>query len=223
MAFNLGVIMDYIEIKNLEKYQPQYKDGRKAIWIRWDISSIEDYRISKLTSAQRWLFIELICLGCRHKNQIPYDLEWLSQVAKHPYKHILNDLKRLQEKELIVTNCNKMLQNVPTDRQTIQTLQTIQTDNISSKLLDYFSLKTNKKLKHTTMRIGLIENRLKDYTEEQIRLAIDNFVKDDWVDRHKFMDIQYCIGIRNKVDNLEKWLNFKSKELSLKEKWLKKE
>ena len=34
---------------------------------------------------------------------------------------------------------------------------------------------------------------------------------DDWEDRHKYCDVIYCIGIRNKIDNLEKWLNYKQK------------
>ncbi len=43
---------------------------------------------------------------------------------------------------------------------------------------------------------------------KELRGAVNNFLKDDWPDRHKYIDIVYCIGIRNKIDNLEKWMNF---------------
>lgn len=80
------------------------------------------------------------------------------------------------------------------------------------KLFDYFCLKTGKKLKLTEVRKGIIEKRLKDgYDMSQLRQAIDNFIQDDWPDRYKYIDIVYCIGVRNKVDNLEKWLNWKPK------------
>lgn len=35
-------------------------------------------------------------------------------------------------------------------------------------------------------------------------------MKDDWENRHKYMNIVYCIGVRNKVDNLDKWLNLQT-------------
>jgi uncharacterized phage protein (TIGR02220 family) len=202
--------MDYISIKNLEKYQPSYIDGRAIIWIRWDISAIGDYRISKLTPSQRWLFIGLICVACKQKNTIPLDEKWISEEVKYPLKSIRNDLNMLQKYELIVTNCNKMLQNVLTD---ICITDICITDIHKAKeIFDYFLLKTKKSLKYTQGRQGIIELRFKDgFTSEQMKQAIDNFVLDDWVERHKFVDIVYCLGIRNKVDNLEKWLNYKPK------------
>ena len=81
-----------------------------------------------------------------------------------------------------------------------------------TEFFDYFLLKTKKSLKLTPERKKIIEKRLDDdYTLEQLKLAVDNFMADEWPDRHKFIDIVYCLGIRNKVDNLDKWLNVKSK------------
>lgn len=107
-----------IHIKNIEDYQPNYKDGRNLIWIRWDINTISNYKISKLSPSQRWLFISLICLETKAKKPIVFDIDWIAKAADYPKKDILNDIKVLQEIELIVTKCDIMSQNVPTDRHT---------------------------------------------------------------------------------------------------------
>ena len=61
-------------------------------------------------------------------------------------------------------------------------------------------------------RVELIKKRLKDgFILDQLKQAVDNFVQDDWEGRSKMMDLVYCIGVRNKIDNLEKWLNYKPK------------
>ncbi len=204
--------MDYIQIKNLDKFQPHYRDERKAIWIRWDIAAIGDYKISKLSPAQRWLFIGLIGLASKHKNQIPYDLKWIAEEVKYPEKHILNDLKMLQTLELLVTNCNELQQN-STYRQTDR-----QTDNIEiAEFFNYFLLKTKRKFILTPTNRTLIKKRLADsFTFEQMKQAVDNFSQDDWADRKKYGDLLYCIGIRDGIDNLQKWMNYTPKPKAIK-------
>ncbi|GAH65236.1 unnamed protein product, partial [marine sediment metagenome] len=76
--------------------------------------------------------------------------------------------------------------------------------------LDYFNLKTGKKLTLTDVRQRIIEQRLKTHTLDQLKIAVDNFILDTWEDRHKFTDVVYCIGVRKGIDNLEKWLNYSS-------------
>ena len=80
--------------------------------------------------------------------------------------------------------------------------------NIIQEFFDYFLLKTKRAFTLTSGRASIIEARLKTHSIEQLKKAVDNFVLDTWEDRHKFTDIVYCIGIRNKIDNLEKWLNW---------------
>ena len=169
-----------------------------------------DYKITKLSPNQRWLFIGLICLACTHRNQIPYDLEWLSTAIKYPLKPILNDLKMLHTLELIVTNCNELLQNGTTYRHTDE-----HTDSIGiAEFFNYFLLKTKRKFILTPTNRNLIKKRLADgFTFDQMKQAVDNFILDDWKDRHKYSDLLYCIGIKDSVDNLQKWLNFKPSEL----------
>lgn len=65
-----------------------------------------------------------------------------------------------------------------------------------------------RELKPSIKRHDIIKKRLKEgYTVEQMKEAADNFSKDPWPDRHKYSDIVYIFGIRNGVDNLEKWLH----------------
>jgi uncharacterized phage protein (TIGR02220 family) len=76
----------------------------------------------------------------------------------------------------------------------------------------YFLLKTKKSLKLTPERKAIIEKRIMEgRTLEELKKAVDNFVSDEWEGRKSYIDIVYCIGVHNKVDNLDKWLNFKPK------------
>jgi len=83
--------------------------------------------------------------------------------------------------------------------------------DMSLSFLSYYNEKTKKHFRPTKSNLDLINSRLKDgFTVEQLKMAVDNFVKDDWVDRHKYMDLIYCIGKqRGKPDNLERWINWK--------------
>jgi len=86
-------------------------------------------------------------------------------------------------------------------------------ETIQKKIKEFFAyylLKTQKDFKLTEDKCKLIEKRLGEgYTLEQLKLAVDNFVKDPWPDRQKHLDLIYCIGKqRSKPDALEKWLNF---------------
>jgi hypothetical protein len=204
--------MEHISIKNLERYQPNYKDGRSIIWVRWDIDGIRDYKLSKLTPGQRWLFLSLICIACKHKNNLPLDYEWLSYETIYDKRYIINDIKALQEINLLVTKCDKSSQNVPTVTDSnIHTVTDIHTQDVTS-FFEYFCLKTKKRFTLNQVRRDIITLRLKDHSLDQLKLAVDNFIQDDWPDRHKFIDIVYCIGTRGKVDNLEKWLNWQPKK-----------
>ena len=110
--------MNHIEVVNLTKYQPHYTDGRKMIWVRWDISSMYDFKIVSLPVDGKWLFLTLICMASETNNNIPNDDDWLSHVSGVPKNRISSIISLLQTLGLVVTKCDKMSQNVPTDRQT---------------------------------------------------------------------------------------------------------
>ena len=75
------------------------------------------------------------------------------------------------------------------------------------EFFDYFNLKNKTKLRINDKREKIIESRLRTHSLIDLKRAVDNFSQDTWADRHKYCDIVYCIGIRNGVDNLERWLN----------------
>jgi uncharacterized phage protein (TIGR02220 family) len=87
-----------------------------------------------------------------------------------------------------------------------------ETLEVITNFFNYYLLKTKKTFKLSPVTKSLIKQRLDNgYSLEQLKLAVDNFIQDDWKDREKHMELVYCIGVRNKVDNLEKWLNYKPK------------
>ena len=75
-------------------------------------------------------------------------------------------------------------------------------------VLSYFNETCDKKLTLNTERRKIILSCLeKNRTFDDIKRAIKAFSQDDWSDRAKFCDLIYAIGIRNKIDNFEKWFN----------------
>jgi hypothetical protein len=79
-----------------------------------------------------------------------------------------------------------------------------------AEIFSYFLLKTNQKLQLTPERKTIIEKQYEDgKTLEDLKKAIDNFIQDPWEDRPKYMDLVYCLGVRNKISNFEKWFNWK--------------
>lgn len=80
-------------------------------------------------------------------------------------------------------------------------------------VFDHLCLRGNKKYKLTPERESIIQERFKQgYTAEQMMKAIDNCAADSWEDRIKFFDVVYIIGTRNKINNLDKWLNIAIKQ-----------
>ena len=58
------------------------------------------------------------------------------------------------------------------------------------------------------IRRRIIESRLHDGCSlADLKQCVDNMITDPWEDRHRHCDIVHCIGIRNNVDNFDKWLN----------------
>lgn len=66
--------MDYISVKNLDKYQ-HYKD-RNITWIKWHIQDI-DHKFDSLNAGVKWCFISLIGIACKCDNRIEFDVDWL--------------------------------------------------------------------------------------------------------------------------------------------------
>lgn len=73
--------------------------------------------------------------------------------------------------------------------------------------ITHFNAVVGTRYNLTPEREKLILKRLKDHSLEELKAAADNFSKDEWPDRYKYRDIQYCIGTIGGKDNLDKWMN----------------
>lgn len=80
---------DYLEVKNLDKYQ-HYKD-RHLIWIKWYIKDI-DKIFDSLPAASKWLYVGIIGIACRCDNKVTRDVEWLHKELA--YKEKTGDFKK---------------------------------------------------------------------------------------------------------------------------------
>lgn len=70
-----------------------------------------------------------------------------------------------------------------------------------------------KKYKSTSERIKIILICLKKgRSPDDIKKAILNFSRDTWVERSKYMDLVYAIGVIRNIDNFEKWFNMTPKK-----------
>lgn len=59
----------------------------------------------------------------------------------------------------------------------------------------------------------LIESNIKDgRTFDEFKTAMANFVKDDWPDRNKHIELKYVIGVVRGIDNFDKWLSVGTKK-----------
>lgn len=76
--------MKYIHVKNLEKYNPGYKD-RHLIWCKIYFSMLNtDYEFDLIDDIDKWRLIALIMLELQRKEYIPYDEKWLqSKISNH--------------------------------------------------------------------------------------------------------------------------------------------
>jgi len=74
---------------------------------------------------------------------------------------------------------------------------------------NYYVLKIGKRLTLNDDRKKLILKKLEDFSLEDMKKVVDNFVADGWYISKNRVDLVYCIGVRKKVDNFEHWLNWK--------------
>ncbi|MBU4311798.1 MAG: hypothetical protein KJ706_03675 [Candidatus Omnitrophica bacterium] len=91
------------------------------------------------------------------------------------------------------------------------------------EIFAHFLLKTQKTYSLTNERRSIIEGRLREgRTVGEMKRAIDNFARDDWEGREKYIDIIYCLGKqRGKPDNFDKWQNCKPAQEAPGKGWAK--
>lgn len=68
----------FLHVKNFDAYQ-HYKERNISSWIKLYYKTLDDYTISKLTNAERWVFIGLLLIAGKNDNEIPADYPFLSE------------------------------------------------------------------------------------------------------------------------------------------------
>lgn len=202
--------MQYIHIKNLDKYHPNFKD-RNLIWCKVYFTMINgDPEFEMLCEIDQWRFVKLIMLEIQTKKPVPIDEDYLKRkgfdLKKRPISLTLQMIHNFVDvciQEIRQCGENRSVEvDIEVDKEVEKN------KNRVGEFFSYFLLKTKKELELTPDRRALILKRLDEgRTVEDLKKAVDNFMMDDWSDRHKFIDLVYCIGVRNKIDNLDKWLS----------------
>lgn len=70
--------MQYIRVKNLEKYQ-HYKDRNITSWIKIDCKILDDPHFFILKDFQKYFWIGILILSSRNKNLLPLDYSWIAR------------------------------------------------------------------------------------------------------------------------------------------------
>lgn len=170
-----------------------------------------DPEFEMLCEIDQWRFLKFIMLEIQAQKPVPIDLDYLKRKGFDDKKRPISlTIKMLHNFIECVTQLDESV--YPRTRVELEE-ELDKNDGFVTDFFSYFLLKTRKQFKLTQGVRELIVKRLKDgFTIEQMKQAVDNFVQDDWPDRVKHLDLVYCIGVRNKIDNLEKWLNAHPKQ-----------
>ena len=197
--------MEYLHVKSLEKYHPKYKD-RELIWCKAYFTMLNaDDEFEMLCEIDKWRFLAFVMLELQLKHPVPLNKEYLQRKGfdckKRPMSLTLKMLHSFVS--ICVLEVDKEVEE-EIDKEIDKEGKSV------TEFFDYFCEKTKKHYSLTQQRKQIIRKRLRDgFSIEQLKKAVDNFIQDPWDGRTGFIDIVYCIGIRNKIDNLEKWLNWK--------------
>ena len=201
--------MQYIHIKNLDKYHPGYKD-RNLIWCKVYFTMLNgDPEFEMLCEIDQWRFIKFIMLEIQSKKPVPAETSYLSRKGFNNKKRAISlTLQMLHNFLEVVTHNSESA--YPRSREEIEI--EIEKDNKEKEYINtvwkHFLLKTQKQFKLDEGCKSIIRNCFKEKrTVEDIKKAIDNFVADTWDGRKAHMDLVYCLGVRNKVDNYIKWVD----------------
>lgn len=95
--------MQYLHVKNLDKYNPGYKD-RNLLWCKIYFSMINSsYEFENIDDIDKWRLIALIMLELQTKKPIPYDEKWLHKKISNSNRSISKTINMLHNFIDIVT------------------------------------------------------------------------------------------------------------------------
>lgn len=203
----LGDLADVIPIRlwcYAAKHHPQ--DGTFKNYSAEEIASLINYNGCAKTMLLALLEFEFLDTTPEGWYKIHQWEDYQGHIISFSHRGKENAKKRW---DLHRKNANSIANsNAPTNY-TNQLTNNTYTEQVQ-EVFAYFCLKLNKKIILTSERAKIIQQRFKEERSiEELKMAIDNFSKDDWPDRHKYCDVVYAIGTRNKVNNLDRWLNNK--------------
>jgi len=93
-----------VEIVNWGKYQPR-KDYKSTPWLRLDNKIINDFKISQLSPAEKWLWITILALAATENNSsFETSVEHLAKIADIEHNDTNSGLKKLSNFGMITTD-----------------------------------------------------------------------------------------------------------------------
>lgn len=107
-GITLGVSVDIeITILNWEKYNPQNFKTRYPHWFRLDREITRSKTLLDLTAEEKWVWVALLCVGCRHVGEggvIKTSLKWLAREADVSVEAIKIALQKLVTANALAIN-----------------------------------------------------------------------------------------------------------------------
>lgn len=203
--------MKYITIKNLEKYHPGYKD-RTLIWCKVYFSMINsDPEFEMLDEIDKWRFIAFVILEIQAKKPILLDENYLSRKGfDFKKKKLQETLENISSFTQVIDNAN-VTEEIKTCDDSV-TQNRIEENRIEESRVEdvykYYILKSGKnpnKYKLSQGRKVKIKARLKDFSEEDLRKAIDNRFCSEYHLEHGYVDL--ADHIMDSYEYTEKLIN----------------
>lgn len=213
--------MKYIHVKKLDKYHPGYKD-RNLIWCKVYFKMVNaDPDFEMMPEIDKWRFIAFIILELQTQKPIPIINEYLKRkgfnlkkrpISKtlqmlHNFIEVRNDsvTQRREEKSREEEEVEKRRKDIYGDDAVL--------NRQTKEVFNYFADASGHNISLTSTRRGIIRSCFKrGGTVRGMKKAIDNFFSDGWDGRSQYWDIVYCLGVRSKVDNYDKWREYKPRK-----------
>jgi len=194
--------MEYIKIRNWEKYQ--HYSQRNPPWIKLHNQILDDYEYCCLQDDSKLLLISLFLLASKTENRIPSDYDWIKSKAMLKGKIDLSALIKsnfieqlpncLQDDSKPIAACK---QNGGTEESRVEKKRgeyIVENDNgysleSAKRIISYLNKKTGKNFKDTTDKtIRLIKARFAEkFSPEDFKAVIDNQTS-KWIADPKMVD-----------------------------------
>ena len=205
-SFKIGDMIDaqILESLNKDKKRVQIVNDNYLVIFGFVGYQVGDINSDKLTNLQK----NSIFLINKYVTEKGFDKDYFipTRSVPVPYGSRYKGKGKGKHKDTTVKYNNKKVKNSNKITNTNKIL------SIYNEILGFFNETLKKAYELTEAREKIItENINKGRTMEQMKQAIENFAKDDWPDRYKYCDLIYCLGVRNKIDNFEKWFNYQPK------------